>query len=716
MYFIYPTILFCVMASTPPLARTATIVETLGDASIAHDSPSGSWTISAGGATLTLDADAGSDFRITSLMSPSGREWIAGNVAAGTSLTINGTTTVFGSRAGGYQHAGVQTANDGHVLRLDVAFELPASGLRVTRHVAVADGSPTFETWTTFEALAQLVTVANLNAFQLTLPSGTVRWLNGLQGDAADVDHDSAFTMHQQEIPIGTPLVLGAQGRSSEQSVPWFAIDGAQDEFYAGLMWSGAWSLSVERLNGRLSASFDLPSMSTTLTRDKLVEGPHGVFGVAEGQLPQASAALRSYIVNGIRAGRGFSPLVTYNTWFAYGTAITEESMRSEMDGAAALGAELFVVDAGWYQGAGANNAFDYDSGLGSWQVDTSRFPDGLAALTDYAHSLGMKFGVWVEPERVNLSTVGGTGAQQSWLVTRDGDYGSDHAALVCLSGSAARQWVLDRVSALVDAVHPDYVKWDNNMWVNCNRAGHGHTSSDGNFAQVAGLYEVLDTLRARYPNLLLENVSGGGNRLDFGMLRYSDVAWMDDRTAPSVHVRHNLEGLAAVFPPAYLLSFVTDHDNEPLHDAPDLPLYFRSRMGGALGLCFRTGDFNGDEVAEIAHEIAIYKNVRSTLSVAAGALLTPQAAATNGPDWDVLQAAAPDGDAVVAYAYQSDESADTFNIRPADLQPDATYSVRSIDVGLLGTGTGAELMATGVEVIQSPTTAAHILVLTAQQ
>src|SRR5206468_7872949 len=242
------------------------------------------------------------------------------------------------------------------------------------------------------------------------------------------------------------------------------------------------------------------------------------------------------------------------------------------------------------------------------------------------------------------------------------------------------------------------------------------HTSTDGNFAQVTGLYEVLDTLRARYPNLIVENVSGGGNRLDFGMLRYSDVGWMDDRPAPSVHVRHNLEGLTAAFPPAYLLSFVTDHDDEPLHDAPDLPLYFRSRMGGALGLCFRTGDFDTNEAEEIAHEIDVYKNVRATLSVAAGALLTAQAAATNGPDWDVLQAAAPDGDAVVVYAYQTDEGADAFTIRPLDLQPDATYSVRSIDVGLLGTETGAELMATGVDVVQSPNTAAHILILVAQQ
>ena len=83
------------------------------------------------------------------------------------------------------------------------------------------------------------------------------------------------------------------------------------------------------------------------------------------------------------------------------------------------------------------------------------------------------------------------------------------------------------------------------------------------------------------YPDMLIENVSGGGNRLDLGMLRYTDVAWMDDRTAPSVHVRHNVEGLSAVFPPAYLLSFLTDHEGEPLHDSPDISLYVRSRMAG---------------------------------------------------------------------------------------------------------------------------------------
>src|SRR2546421_9911707 len=121
-------------------------------------------------------------------------------------------------------------------------------------------------------------------------------------------------------------------------------------------------------------------------------------------------------------------------------------------------------------------------------------------------------------------------------------------------------------------------------------------------------------------------------------MLQYTDVAWMDDRTAPSVQVRHNVQGLSAVFPPAYLLSFVTAHEDEPLHDAVDMALYFRSRMEGALGLCFRGDDLGEGDRMQMAHEIDIYKTMRATLSVAAGALLTKQAAASGGPAWDVLQ------------------------------------------------------------------------------
>jgi alpha-galactosidase len=283
---------------------------------------------------------------------------------------------------------------------------------------------------------------------------------------------------------------------------------------------------------------------------------------------------------------------------------------------------------------------------------------------------------------------------------------------MICMAGEAGRRWALDHLTTLIDAVQPDYIKWDNNLWTNCDREGHGHHGSDGSFAHVSALYAMLAALRGRYPNLLIENCSGGGNRIDYGMLRYTDSAWMDDRTAPSAHVRHNIEGLSAVFPPAYLLSFVLDDTIEQLHGGSDPPLYFRSRMGGVLGLSYRGNRLTGGDKSEFVREIAIYKDLRSTLGVAAATLLTAQASLTDSPQWDAFQASTPGSGALVVYAYQNDSGSEKIRVVPNGLIPDASYEVTSVDVGVLGTATGADIMANGIDVIRSPETAAHILKL----
>jgi alpha-galactosidase len=546
------------------------------------------------------------------------------------------------------------------------------------------------------------------------VPPGQIRWINGLQGSAADVRNDASFSLQQRTLETGEELTLGSEGRSSERIVPWFAVDGDKDEFFAALMWSGAWALSITRNSGGLDVSFGLNAMTTTPR--EAFDGPHVVFGAVTGQLPDATAALRSYVVNGIRAGRPLLPLVTYNTWFAYATQIDERAMRGEMERVAPLGVELFVIDAGWYARSNSQGALDFSAGLGSWIADPGRFPEGLAVLSDYAHSLGMRFGIWVEPERLDLSVRRDVGIDEAWLATNNGSYGSERVGQICLAGAAGRQWVLDRIGTLIDQARPDYVKWDNNGWINCDRDGHGHGDTDGNFAHVRGLYDLLGTLRDRYPNVMFENVSGGGNRLDLGMIRYSDIAWMDDRTAPSAHVRHNVEGLGVVFPPAYLLSFVTDDDTEPIHESPDLSLYVRSRMAAALGLCFRGDELAEADVAGMMHEIDIYKSVRATISAASASLLTGQATVDAGPAWDVIQETAATTQQTLLYAYQSDQSVDRIRVRPTGLDPDVIYHLQSVDTGELGEASGADLMTDGIDILQSPNSAAHILILTAIQ
>jgi alpha-galactosidase len=692
-------------------AEAATVVAQQGDASIAHDAAEGTWTLATSGASLTLALDPSRDFAIVSLLSASGTTWNA-SAAADSVVSIGGRTLAFGNRPAGFTYRQVAVVTHGNTLQLDATFGLQADNLTLTRHYAIVPGSPSFEAWMTYEGAG--ASVANLNALQIAVPHGVVHWLTGLLGDTADVPTDTAFTLQQRPLAAGQPLALGATHRASETTVPWFSIDGTRDEFYAALMWSGAWSAAFNPSGTGTTIAVGLASMSTTVST--AVDGPHVVFGVVPGGVAEGTAALRSYVMDGLRGGRPILPLVTYNTWFAYGTEIDDPSMRAEMDRAAALGAELFVIDAGWYAGTGAAGPFDFDAGLGGWTADPARFPNGLAPLREYAHSLGLRFGLWVEPERVNLSLVGAPGVEETWLATEGGHYGSDHSGQICLANAAARQWLMDHLTALIDDVRPDYLKWDNNMFVNCDREGHGHGTTDGNFAHTGGLYDMLSQLRARYPDLLIENVSGGGNRLDVGMLRFTDVAWMDDRTAPSVHVRHNLQGLSAVFPPAYLLSFVTDHDTEPLHAPPDLSLYFRSRMGGALGLCFSGNGFTGGENASMGHEIDIYKAARATISLAAGSLLTRQAEPEDGPAWDVLQESTAAHDQIVLSAVQSDGGVGQINVKPTNLQPDTTYQVQSVDAGDLGTATGTALMSDGIDVLQSPNSAAHILIITARR
>jgi alpha-galactosidase len=442
------------------------------------------------------------------------------------------------------------------------------------------------------------------------------------------------------------------------------------------------------------------------------VDGPHAFFGVAPGGASAASAALRTFIVQHVRGGRPLRPLVTYNTWFAHGVEVDEASMRHEMDGAASLGAELFVLDAGWYTGAGRGGAADFSSGLGSWQVDSNRFPNGLRSLVEYAHGRGLKFGLWVEPESVALSTLNKAGlAQESWMAKAGGKYGSTVAGLICLGTPAARQWVLDQVIRLIDQVGPDYLKWDNNVWVNCDRAGHVHNGTDGNFAHVNGLYQILAGLRARYPDLLIENVSGGGNRLDLGMLRYSDVAWMDDLSAPSARVRHNLEGLSAIFPPAYLLSFAMNGPDESLHDGSDLRLYVRSRMPGVLGLCYRIDDLDEGDQAVMRHQIGLYKFLRETLGEGTNSLLTSQAAVNEGPAWDAIQTTASGNRPTTLWAFQSDPAVSQFTVKLTGLDAETIYEVISVDRGRLGFVPGADLMSRGVRLLGSAVTDAHVLI-----
>jgi alpha-galactosidase len=547
-----------------------------------------------------------------------------------------------------------------------------------------------------------------------------INWVTGLKAGAGD---GGRFTRRHQALSAQAPVRLGSTTRSSEQMVPTVWLAGASGQFFGGLLWSGEWALTAAgpEVSGLTAVRMSLDRTTITVRRGEPLDGPHGIFGIAGPDEADVTVALQRYVAGGLRQGRPLPSLVTHNTWFAYGITIDDPSVRAEMELAASLGAELFVLDAGWYPGG--SDPADFTTGLGTWTADTRRFPNGLRSLRDHAHALGLKFGIWVEPERVATTTVGRPGlARERYLATAAGRYNAgvknENAgdAQICLADTEAREWVMAQLVRFLDDVQPDYLKWDNNYWINCDRTSHGHGTQDGNFAHTKGLYNLLERLRARYPDLIVENCAAGGNRLDLGMLQYTDVAWMDDVSGPSAHVRHNLAGLGAVLPPAYLLSFVMDDPAEPIHDAADMAMYYRSRMLGVLGVSIRGAEFGDADREAMQREIELYKSIRSPAGPTVMLPLTDQAQASGAGGWDAVQWYVPDTGDIVVLAFAGASADPTVTLRPLGLTASARYVVSVPRNRAVAQVSGRDLIDGGIRFRKLSFTAGYVLMLKKEQ
>lgn len=695
--------------SSAPVRVSKTVA---ADVFVLSDEPQQTWTLGNARLSIRFRLTPAKVFVIDDVRNPETGHAFTPTQEPDSSVTINGTTSSPGGADWTLER--VETVETSTGIRLGFTFRLTGTQVTAVRWYACYSGSPTIETWTVFRVAGSgQATLSNPSVWRFPLRASTLHYVQGLRQGNVDPNVEASFTNRSARLGSGE-LVLAEANRSTESYLPMVVADIGTDAFFGGLMWSGSWQISAQAMAAGTRVVAGFPRLSTTVTSASAFETPHGFFGFSDRGRPDVADALRTFIAEGIREGRSFDPLVTYNTWFAYGTEVDERTMLDEITVAARLGVELFVLDAGWYVGAGRGSNFD--SGLGTWQVDPAKFPNGLAPLRDYAHRLGLRFGVWVEPERIDASTIDRPGlVREEWLAKSNGGYVADDTPQVCLASPEARQWVLDRLTRFIDEVQPDYLKWDNNFWVNCNRSGHGHgASNDGNYAHVASLYSVLAFLRARYPNMVIENCAQGGNRLDFGLLRYTDVGWMDDRSFPSAHVRHNIEGLIAFFPPAYLLSFVMSGLVERLPGAPDLPLLMRSRMPGVLGLTYRLTELTEADEDGIAAEVALYKRLRDGLRQGSGRLLTEQVAG-GAPSWDAVQVRSGSSGTVTVFAFQNDAGVPSVLVQPEGLDSGATYLIRQSDGAVVGSAVGADIIDNGLTIDESPASAAHIVVLEKQ-
>ncbi|WP_127355780.1 alpha-galactosidase [Actinacidiphila soli] len=219
-------------------------------------------------------------------------------------------------------------------------------------------------------------------------------------------------------------------------------------------------------------------------------------------------------------------PLVL-NSWEAVYFDHDLDHLLRLVDRAAEVGVERFVLDDGWFAGRRADNA-----GLGDWTVDPAVWPDGLSPLVDHVRALGMDFGLWVEPEMVNLDSDLAR-EHPDWVLGPAAGLGPSarHQYVLDVANPEVWSYLLQSLDKLVAAYDIAFLKWDHNREL--HEAVHGPRDRPAAHAQVDALYRLLDALRERHPALEIESCSSGGGRVDLGILARTDRVWASDCNDP---------------------------------------------------------------------------------------------------------------------------------------------------------------------------------------
>lgn len=238
--------------------------------------------------------------------------------------------------------------------------------------------------------------------------------------------------------------------------------------------------------------------------------------------LNELAGRFHTHLRNRPEHPRGPRPVVV-NTWEAVYFSQKLDDLLALAEAAGSVGAERFVLDDGWFRGRRSETA-----GLGDWYVDDRVWPDGFGALVDKVHGLGMDFGLWVEPEMVNLNSDLAR-AHPDWIFSAGGRAGlaSRHQHVLDLGHPAAYAYIAERLQTLLDSYDIAYLKWDHNRMV--VEAGHQPSGVPGVHVQTQAVYRLLSELKARHPGVEIESCAAGGGRIDLGILQFTDRVWPSD-------------------------------------------------------------------------------------------------------------------------------------------------------------------------------------------
>mgnify|MGYP000845896016 FL=1 len=451
-------------------------------------------------------------------------------------------------------------------------------------------------------------------------------WVSHLHGSWAAETHVTT-----EPLTPGIKMIENVDGaRNGHLDHPevMFSLDGKPREnegrvIGAALCWSGNYAIRMVTDNNfvhRVFAGIDSESSEYKLAPEEVFTTPKLALTYSGEGLSGASRNFHRWARHAgmLHHGNQVRP-VLLNSWEGVYLDVNEPAMAEMMKDIATLGGELFVMDDGWF-GDKYRRVQD-NSSLGDWVVDQKKLPHGIEGLIREADKNGIKFGIWIEPEAVN---------SKSELFEKHPDWALQVKERPLQYGRGGTQMLLDVCNpkvqdfmfGIVDNLlsrHPQiaYIKWDAN--VELKNYGSTYLPKDKQshiyIEYHRGLNKVLERIRAKYPDVLIQACGGGGGRASYGVMPYFDEFWVSDNTDALQRI-YMQWGTSYFYPSNAMAQHISASPNH--QTGRIVPIKFRCdvAMSGRLGLELQPSKMTKEEYRQASQAVKDYKSVREVIQL----------------------------------------------------------------------------------------------------
>ncbi len=425
--------------------------------------------------------------------------------------------------------------------------------------------------------------------------------------------HTMERTVQRKRIGYGSSVFESRRGTSSHQYNPAFiladvnATEDCGNCYGIAFVYSGGFRFETEKDpydQVRTVMSIQPEQFAYPLNPGERFVVPETIFSFSQNGFGALSHNYHNCINHHVirRSFQKKMRPVLINSWEAAYFDFTGETMLELAKNAADVGIDLVVMDDGWF-----GKRDDDNSGLGDWEVNEEKLGCSLGTLIEKINELGVDFGIWIEPEMISEDSTLYRN-HPDWVLQIPGrsPVRSRNQLVLDFSRKDVRDYIFASICKVLDQGNITYVKWDMNRSIS---DVYSHVNVRGTVLHdyVVGVYDFLEQMIQRYPELLIEGCSGGGGRFDIGMLYYTPQIWCSDNTDAIDRTKIQY-GTSFFYPASAVGSHVSAVPNHQTGRITSLKTRAVVAMAGTFGYELNLQILSAEEKEEIKEQVAVFK------------------------------------------------------------------------------------------------------------